>query len=125
MGAGLGAGLRRVGRRPGEALGWIELSAFAEAAGSALFGWLGGWSAAALLWMLATDASWPASLLGSALDGGGSPAWILAWAVYGGAIAALGPGHEAAQPPRAPLGWATVAAVFAALGWLAARVGTV
>lgn len=125
LGSGLGAGLRRVGRRPGEALGWPELTAFAESAASALFGWLGGWAAAALIWMFATGASWPASILGSGVAGpaAASPAWILAWSVYGGAIAALGPGHEAAQPPRAPLGWAAVAAVFAAIGWLAARVG--
>lgn len=125
LGAGLGAGLRRVGRRPGEALGWSEFGAFAESAAAALGGWLGGWSAAALLWMLATGAPWPASLLGSAavLGGNASPAWILAWAVYGGAVAAIGPGHDAAQPPRAPLGWGAVAAVFAALGWVAARMG--
>lgn len=125
LGAGLGAGLRQLARRPGEALGAAELQAFLAGAAPALGGWLGGWLGAALVWRLTRGADWPSSLLGAAAATGSaaSPAWILAWTLYGGAIAALGPGWDAAQPPRAPLGWAAVAGVFAALGWAAARLG--
>ncbi len=125
LGAGLGAGLRQLARRPGEALGRAELQAFLEGSVPALGGWLGGWLAAALGWMLLRGADWPSSLLGAAAATGrtSSPAWILAWALYGGAIAALGPGQDAAQPARAPMGWAAVAGTFALLGWAAARLG--